>query len=68
MIHCPNCESEKLSYHFTPLNQGMADDGRLSLSEIRVVLVLGCEECSETVQIIESDAVARFLTDSYTRF
>jgi hypothetical protein len=38
---------------------GGVQDGRLKLNEVRAVLVQGCDECSETIEILTDDDIDR---------
>lgn len=61
---CTNkaCEGDQLSWMLSTMGKGNANsDGRGAFSEARPVLVLGCDECSETVHIVESDGVVNAL-------
>jgi hypothetical protein len=55
--NCGNCGSVKLSWNCTTRNIGGVGDGRLRLSDVSVIFYLGCDECSETVQVRTSDEV-----------
>ena len=46
---CPECGSDELSWTVEPYNSSSVVDGRLRLHDINVRIVLGCDECSETV-------------------
>lgn len=50
---CQECGSSKLSLTLDTevMAVGVAD-GRLRSNEIRAILVIGCEECSATVEIV----------------
>lgn len=59
---CPNCASAHLRWslhkqvsHQAPL------DGRLQMHDVQIVAVLGCEECSETVQTIDQTMAEEML-------
>lgn len=56
MTKCPNCESLNLSVSIDKiLNIAAPGHGMLSMNDVRPVVVIGCEECSETVEILEVD-------------
>lgn len=59
---CPECESRRLTWGYSPRNHGSAVDGRLRLGEVGVEFYLGCEECSETLAVIDAEYVAQFLS------
>lgn len=56
---CPECEgSTHLSWQMlTDTNSGVAD-GRLRMNDILVKAFLGCEYCSETIEVINADEIA----------
>jgi hypothetical protein len=49
---CSNCGSTQLTWYYVPINNSIVQDGRLSLHDISVTFYLGCERCSETIEII----------------
>lgn len=59
---CRNCESETLSWGWSPkvVTGGIAD-GRLRVGDVRSVLHLSCDECGETLLVLDPDAVAEVL-------
>ena len=59
---CPECESHRLAWGFSPRNHGPAGDGRIRLSEVGVDFYLHCEECSETLAVVDAEYVAQFLS------
>jgi hypothetical protein len=59
---CPECESKRLVWGYTPRNTAGVVDGRLRLHDVRVEFYLGCEECSETLAVVDAEYVARFLS------
>jgi len=63
MKNCPECGSNKLSWCCQKVNVGMAIHGRLCLHEIGVIFVLGCDECSETIDTKSGDDIAAIMTD-----
>lgn len=59
---CTNCGSEDLSWAvgkhaYDPI----VPDGRLRMSEIQVIAYLYCEECSETLHVIQEDEINKML-------
>ena len=58
---CPDCDSKDL-YWFTSSQAPDVPEGRLRTSEVRHLLVLGCNYCSATVDIFSGDDAARDLT------
>ena len=59
---CPECESHRLAWGFSPRNTSGVVDGRLRLGEVGVDFYLHCEECSETLAIVDAEYVARFMS------
>jgi hypothetical protein len=59
---CPECESQELTWHADIKNHGGVQDGRICMREVGPIFFLGCDECSETIKIIEGEIVAEFLT------
>jgi hypothetical protein len=49
---CPECGSNKLSLTLDHEVMGRIPDGRLKSNEIRAMIVVGCDECSATVEIV----------------
>lgn len=64
---CRACGSELLSWQWSPVNSSGVVDGRLRASEVQSLFHLGCGECSSTVIVLDSDAVARVLDLLATR-
>jgi hypothetical protein len=61
---CSECGSTDLSWLCQPKNLGGVVDGRLRMHEIGVEFFLGCNFCSETLQILSGDNVAEILTEN----
>ena len=61
MKTCKECGGSDLKWFSSTRNVGPATDGRLKMNEVQVIFVLGCEECSETIQIISGDEAAEML-------
>jgi uncharacterized protein YbaR (Trm112 family) len=61
MKECPNCKGDKLSWAVDKRGPSDVTDGRLRMSEISVIGYLYCEECSETLGIIEEHEVTEML-------
>ena len=59
---CPECESNRLAWGYSPRNTSGVADERLRLGEVGVDFYLHCEECSETLAVIDAEYVARFLS------
>jgi uncharacterized Zn finger protein len=63
-IPCPECGSTKQTWEPIVRNRGGAVDGRLKLNEIDGAFVLGCDECSTTVEIVPSNKIADHLNSA----
>jgi hypothetical protein len=63
---CTACGSQNLTWHCQPQNRGGAQDGLLKINEIGVTFFLGCDECSETLLLVQGDEVAERLTKIQT--
>ena len=60
-MKCPNCDSEKLTWEAGTHHGGGVTDGRLRQNEVSGTFILGCEECSETINMVSADDVANYL-------
>ena len=61
---CGNCGSKNLTWNCQAQNRGGVVDGRICMREVGVIFYLGCDECSETVQIIDGDKIAEMMTET----
>ena len=59
---CPECGSAQLSWFCSTHNKSDVVDGRLRVHDVGVNFVLGCDECSETVQVVTADKIAERMT------
>ena len=59
---CPECGSRHLSWFCSTHNTSGVVDGRLRMHDVGVQFVLGCDECSETVQVVSGDKIAERMT------
>lgn len=66
LIQCPECLSEDLEWNVSTRTNGVAD-GRLNAHDVRAVAYLGCNECSETLAVIDDDTIARVLNEARSR-
>ncbi len=62
MRECKACGSKLLTWHCEAQNRGGVQDGRIKMHEVGVTFFLGCDECSETLRIVDGDVVAAALT------
>jgi hypothetical protein len=52
-MNCPNCGSDQLSAALdTEVTATGVGDGRLKANEVRPMIVVGCDTCSETLAIL----------------
>ncbi|ESW38372.1 hypothetical protein [Pseudomonas taiwanensis] len=63
ITECRECGSKALSWQTYNQNISDAQHGRLRTSDIRCQLVLGCDNCSETLAVMSADHVAAWLTE-----
>ena len=61
MAACTNCGSEDVRWYVGKRGPTDVPDGRLRMSEISVIAYLACEECSETLNVIEEHEVETML-------
>jgi len=61
---CRNCGSENLTWNCISLNLGGVQDGRICMRETSGALVLGCEECSETLKILYEGEAGKLVNRS----
>lgn len=61
---CQECRSFDLSWFCSMQNKSDVVDGRLRLHDISASFVLGCNECSATVQVVSADRLAQNMTDN----
>lgn len=54
---CPNCGGTTHRWFVSCRGPNDVQDGRIRLSEISAIAYLGCEECSETLKIIDSEEI-----------
>ena len=58
---CPECSDTDIEWFCRPHTNSGVVDGRLRMHDIRVEFYLGCNYCSETIESISSDEVAKRL-------
>lgn len=63
ITECRECGSKSLTWQTHNKNISDAQHGRLRTSDIRCQLILGCDQCSETLAIMSADQVAAWLTE-----
>jgi hypothetical protein len=58
MIHfCKNCGSKQLRWYVGTKGPNDVVDGRIRMSEVSAIAYLACEECSETLNVINEDEI-----------
>lgn len=55
---CKECGSKSLSWHTHSKTTSGVAEGRLRSNEVQCLFVLGCNECSETIMVVDADRVA----------
>lgn len=58
---CTHCGGNKLSWFCRTHNQSDVQEGRLRTSDVGVQFVHGCDDCSETLQVVSGDKIAERL-------
>lgn len=59
---CPNCDGDRFSWSLsTRLSSSAPLDGQLNSHDVIPILVLGCDDCSETIRIVEGDQIVNEL-------
>lgn len=61
---CPNCDGSRFTWDCTTKNNSDVVDGRLRLHDVGIVFYQGCDDCSETVQMLSGEKVAALLNQS----
>jgi hypothetical protein len=62
-VFCKNCQGENFTWYAGKRNMGGVQDGLIKMNEIEPIFFLGCDECSETLSIINADFVAEIMTE-----
>ena len=58
---CSNCSSRELTWYSGLQNTSGVVEGRLRTCEINPIFYLGCDECSETLKVVNGDESASLL-------
>ncbi len=61
---CKNCSSTNLRWYISKKGPSDVVDGRIRMSEVYPIAYLACEECSETIRVIEEDEINAVLNHS----
>ena len=69
---CSNCQSKALSWQCGVQNTGVCQDGQISMNEVKAVFFLGCDDCSETLKIVDFEKIVSYMNhlqkDSWQSF
>lgn len=60
-LTCKNCGSSDLTWDDGVQNLSGVQDGRMKLNEMQAILILGCEQCSETIVVVPVSVITDFL-------
>jgi len=58
---CPECESTDIEWSADVETASAAVDGRLRMHEVSPVIILGCNECSATVDVVRGRVLDELL-------
>lgn len=62
---CPACDGTDLNWYIAKTRGGLSGfpgaNGPLNISEVQVIGYLACEECSETVKIVQVEELEGML-------
>lgn len=58
--HC-GAGNDQLRWHCGKRNTSGVVDGRLRMHDVSTIFYLGCEQCSETLQVVSGDTIAELL-------
>jgi len=58
---CSNCGGSNLSWFCRTQNRSDVQEGRLRTNDVGVQFVQGCDDCSETLQVVSGDKIAQRL-------
>lgn len=61
MKSCPNCEGTSFTWGTSLVKNQNICNGLLRISDVSAVFYLGCDDCSETLQVVSPDLVAEEL-------
>jgi hypothetical protein len=64
LTQCSACGSKSLKWHCGQKNLSGVQDGLFRMHEVGTEFYLGCEACSETLQVVSGDQVAEHLNNS----
>lgn len=65
---CPECGGNELSWFTSPRNRVHVPEGRLRTNEVGCDFILGCDECSETIKVIDAVEIAEMMNNNVAEF
>ena len=66
MIKCPECNGENLTWESDVKNNGGCVDGKIRLNEVEAIFILGCDNCSETIKVVQAHKIAECLNAKHS--
>lgn len=63
---CSHCSSGLLSYFISHKGIDGVCDGRVKYNEISTLAILGCNECGETLQILQEHEIEALLNERFS--
>jgi len=54
---CRNCQGTNFGIYPQKVNTTATPDGRLRMHDLKIVFVVCCNECSETIKLLDEDQV-----------
>jgi hypothetical protein len=63
-VRCPECASSKLTFAITHQGATGIADGRHCIGEVKTIVYLGCDWCSETIWNLNEDEFLELLNSS----
>jgi hypothetical protein len=60
---CKHCGSTHLTWDNAITIRSGVQQNRLNTNDVECLFYLGCDECSETVAVLNADKVAQYLND-----
>jgi len=61
--YCKECHSESLTWDCRVKSLADIQDGLLKYSELTTEFFLGCDYCSETLAVVDSDRILKHLNN-----
>lgn len=60
---CRHCGGTSLTWATSIINRSAVQQGRLNTHDVECVFFLGCDDCSETMNMVDADRVAALLNE-----